>query len=290
MIVKKKHCYEEKFIAFIDILGFKDLIIRRGDEIIGQLVDTIKKSMAVYKERFVPDPSVPDTDSMGYKVLHIDPTYYLLSDSIILTMKDAENNLFRLLLGIIAIQKVFIKDNIFVRGAIVKGGIFESEDYHGSGNMVFGPGGIEAIQMEADYSIYPRIIVSESVLGSLKQKYLEAEEKSPPAKDLFRFILLRDKNGTCFIDYLTFEVLLPLISRGDSSFFDTHKTNILKQLRASEDLKGQEKYKARTKYLLLSEYHDFVVNENKEYLSCPQAKSIGIRIKGKENKFFSRPF
>jgi len=130
-------------------------------------------------------------------------------------------------------------------------------------------------------------------LDSLKKKYIESQGKSlivHKLEDLYRLIVLKDNNGISFIDYLSFEIMLPLLTKGDLSFISTHKSNILKQLRASEDLKDQEKYKARTKYLLLSEYHDFVVNENKEHLPSPQKKSIGIRIKGKGNKFFSRPF
>ncbi len=194
--------YKEKFIAFIDMLGFKNLINTHGDEIIDQIVDTIEKSLVEYKKRFDFDSSAPNIDMIGYKILNIYPKYYLLSDSIILTIEDAENNLIRFLTGIMAVQKEFIKSNIFVRGAIVKGEIFELEG--SNNNMVFGPGGIDAIQMEANHSIYPRIIVSESVLDSLKQKHLEAQKKNLAIlKDLFRFYTLKDNNGVCFIDYLS---------------------------------------------------------------------------------------
>ncbi len=195
--------YKEKFIAFIDILGFKNLIKTGGDKIIERVVETIHKSLSEYKNRFILPSSEPKTDMMGYKVLDIDPRYYLLSDSIILTMEDAENNLFRFILGIIAIQKEFIESNIFVRGAVVKGDIFESEGSVGIGNMLFGPGGIEAIQMEADYSIYPRIVVSKSILDSLREKCFESPEKSQIGRDLCRLIVLRDNSGISFIDYLS---------------------------------------------------------------------------------------
>lgn len=286
--MEKGYHYKEKFIAFIDILGFKNLVNNSGEEIIESVVETIEKSLGEYKDRFVLDPSNPDIDSMGYKVLDIDPEYYLLSDSIILTMDDAENNLFRFLLGIIAIQKEFIESNIFVRGAVVKGKIFESEGSDGIGNMVFGPGGIDAIQMEARDPVYPRIVVSESVLDSLKEKYFKPRVKTDIGRELFRVIVLKDNNGISFIDYLSFEILVPLLTRGDSKFIPEHKTNILKQLRASENLETNERYKIRSKYLLLAEYHDYVVNESKGYLKSYQKLSIGVRVK--RNRFFSRPF
>lgn len=288
MDMEAKYHYNEKFIAFIDILGFKNLVNTSGDEIIERVVDTIDKSIGEYKKRFIRDSPEPKTDMMGYEVLDIDPRYYVLSDSIILTMEDAENNLFRFLLGIIAIQKEFIKNDIFVRGTVVKGDIFELEGSDGISNMVFGPGGIDAIQMEASDSIYPRIIVSESVLESLKEKYVESREKSEIGRDLFRLIVLKDNNGISFIDYLSYEILLPLLTKGDLSFISTHKSNILKQLHPSENINARERYKIRTKYLLLSEYHDYVVNQCKQHLPSYRKLSIGIRIK--KNKFFSRPF
>jgi len=287
-----RYRYKEKFIAFIDILGFKNLINNSSEEIIERIVETIEKSLDEYRDRFIPNPSIPNTDSMGYKVLDIDPKYYLMSDSIILTMDDAENNLFRFLLGIITIQKSFIESNIFVRGAVVKGDIFESKGSEEISNIVFGPGGIEAIQMESRNSIYPRIVVSESVLESLKEKYLRPRVNSDIGRELFRLIILKDNNGISFIDYLNFEIFLTLLTRGDSKFISEHKTNILKQLKASETLDTKERYKIRTKYLLLSEYHDYILNENKQHLKelhLPgyQKLSMGIRVKGK--KFFSRP-
>lgn len=286
--MEKGYHYKEKFIAFIDILGFKNLIVTGGEGIIERVVETIEKSLGEYKKRFILDPSVPDTDMMGYRVLDIDPKYYLMSDSIILTIDDDENNLFRFLLGIITIQKKFIESNIFVRGAVVKGDIFESEGSDGISNMVFGPGGIEAIQMEARDPVYPRIVVSESVIESLKEKYHKPRVKSEIGRELFRLIVLKDNNGILFIDYLSFEILVPLLTEGDSKFITEHKTNILKQLSASENLDTKERYKIRTKYLLLSEYHDYVMNQCKQYLPSYRKLSIGIRVKGK--KFFSRPF
>lgn len=286
--------YKEKFIAFIDILGFKNLINKSGEKIIERVVNTIEESLDAYKEHFVPDHSTSDTDMMGYKVLDVEPKYYLMSDSIILTMDDKENNLFRFLIGITTIQRRFIAHNIFVRGAVVKGKIFETTASDGTSKIVFGRGGNEATRMESIDAIYPRIVVNGAILGGLKEKYSNPRVKSDIGQELFRLIVLKDNNGVSFIDYLSYEMLLPLLTKGDVRFIEVHKNNILKCLDDSKNLESKERYKARTKFLLLSEYHDYILNQNKELLKdredLPgyQKLSIGIRVKRKP--FFSRPF
>jgi len=289
------HHYKEKFIAFIDMLGFKDLIKNGGDEVIERVVRTIEESLDAYKKRFPEETPDPDTDLMGYKILDVDSKYYLMSDSVVLTIDDEENNLFRFLIGITTIQKKFIENGLFVRGAVVKGKIFESTASDGTSSIVFGPGGIKAYEMEQKQAVYPRIVVDETVLGCLREKYLNPRVKSDIGQLIFRLITLKDNNGIAFIDYLTPQLAAILFPKGDPKFIQTHKNAILKKLTASETLVQKEKrYKARTKFLLLAEYHDFILQEWKDnlkkYDKLPgyQKLSIGTRVKG--TKFFSRPF
>lgn len=293
--MEPKYQYREKFIAFIDIIGFKDLIDNTGEEIIERVVNTIEESLDAYKERFPDESSGPDTDLMGYQILKFKPEYYLMSDSIILTMDVRENNLFRLLFGVTTIQKKFIENNLFVRGAVVKGKIFETTASDGASSIVFGPGGIAAYKMESTDALYPRVVVSDTVLGCLKEKYLYPRVESDIGKHIFQNITLKDSNGITFLDYLTPQFPTVLFPKGDLKFIQTHKNAILKKLAASETLVPQKKrYKSRTKFLLLAEYHDYILHEwknalkNYDKLPGYQKLSIGTRVKGA--KFFRRPF
>ena len=79
--------YVNKLIAFVDIIGFKNIIDRHGERAISMIVDGIENALNSYRERFE-GPSPTPYDLTGRRIREIEPTYYLMSDSIVFTMED----------------------------------------------------------------------------------------------------------------------------------------------------------------------------------------------------------
>jgi|GEM_PF-663406 len=284
--------YQEKLIAFIDILGFKDKIKKSDENIIPLFVDTINSALKDYERYFNNSGDKQARDMMGCKILPLNPDYYIFSDSIVFTMKDEENNLIRFLTAIISLQKSFIKNDIFVRGAILKGKIFESKNGETNNSIVFGPGGVDAYEMESKEAIYPRILLSKEIVDKLYKRYNEIPENGLELlKRSLLIYVLKDNDGAYFLDYLGYGLFWDFLEKKEAEFLIVHKKNILNQLdqiRESQKNNNREKYFIRSKYFMLAEYHDFSCINNFIQRRLSPKYLIGSRINN--NTSFIRPF
>ena len=282
--------YVNKLIAFVDIIGFKNIIDRHGERAISMIVDGIENSLNRYRGHWQSDDDEPDMDIMGYPILNInDPTYYLLSDSIVFTMEDSENNLIRFFSAISHLQKTFIESGLFLRGGITKGKIFEKatllngngKELREKGSIVFGPGIIEAFKLESEVASWPRIVLAKKLVQVLKEKVDLAKSLSQPAHRFLNQFVLGDNNGEYFLDYLSITGFPSVKTDG---FLATHKRRILKELGDAD------KHKVKGKYLSLLQYHNFII---KLFFSYGETDlfigpSIGIRLL--PERFLYRPF
>ena len=284
--------YVNKLIAFVDIIGFKNIIDRQGERAISMIVDGIENALNSYRERFE-GPSPTSHDITGRRILEInDPTYYLQSDSIVFTMEDNENNLIRFLSAISHLQKAFIENRMFVRGGITKGEIFEKitlvngkgKELREKGSIVFGPGINEAVKLEAQVANWPRIVLAKELVEvNLKEKIDWAKSQSQVTHLCRNPSVLRDNKGEYFLDYLSITAFPPFKT---DDFLRTHKDRMLEEFRNAEELEAAEKYKVKGKYLSLSEYHNFIIDD-------PFSKAgtdLLIRMPIHNNLLFKRAF
>lgn len=132
--------YEDKYVCFIDILGFKNAIIHSTHSIqdIEEALRTMEEDMKK-KELFFRGPSIIQ-----------------VSDSIIVSCPIESNNLYYFIDIIVQLQQDLLFRKFPTRGAITKG-----EIYH-DGNRIFGPAYSQAVELEGKAK-FPVVTLSEEV-------------------------------------------------------------------------------------------------------------------------------
>lgn len=142
--------YKECYIAYLDILGFKNIISNfLCDEVFEIFTKNLKKPMDGFSKN-------------GKQVINMnDIRIKVMSDSVCFYV-DAEIK--NALVGLIATCLYFQvgllrrEQPILLRGAITKGNLYSDE------NVIFGPGYVSAYLMEENNAKYPRIIMTKSLI------------------------------------------------------------------------------------------------------------------------------
>ena len=169
--------YQEYYIAFIDVLGFKELIRKKGCEEICSIYDLIKQFRTIYGV-FDKDekPLVPKEKT------HVK----IMSDSVCIYIPaDEPYSLYLLCLMCLDFQnRMFEMDPpILLRGAITKGLLYSKDD------IIFGPGFVEAYLMEENNASVPRIIINKAVIDEYRNKGNEfADNIAPRDYDAFHYL------------------------------------------------------------------------------------------------------
>jgi hypothetical protein len=127
--------YEDKIVAFIDVLGFSEIVYSNTTESINRYFELVSNEFqsVVVKNQF---------------------RLILISDSIVVSTKHTNNNLKILIRILWGLQARLLVHGILLRGAISFGNLFLNK----SKNIIVGPGLINAYKMESQ-AIYPRIIL-----------------------------------------------------------------------------------------------------------------------------------
>lgn len=153
---------EECYVAFLDILGFKEYVkTTKPDDILKmfQELDIITKSL---KKDII---SFAETEEMKKKANTLPKELYLyiMSDSIILAIKCCHEGALHFLVD--CCQKIQAKllsqYHLTLRGGISKG------IYYGDQTINFGCGMIKACELE-EKAKYPRILIDKEILPELK--------------------------------------------------------------------------------------------------------------------------
>ena len=145
--------YQDRAVAFIDILGFKNLVAQ-------EKVSTILKAMEIIRSKV-------DLVS-GTKGSPIETSQF--SDSLILSAPNDGNGIIHLVHFAALLTSELFLHGIWCRGAITSGKMRHK------GSVAFGPALIDAIEMEGRLAIYPRILITYSV----SDRFIEAKNKILP--------------------------------------------------------------------------------------------------------------
>ncbi len=184
--------YTDKFVAFIDVLGFSDIINQTIDENIRH-IETFNQHIS----------HVLEIIKVEYERMF---SIKMFSGCICVSCKKDTHDLQYLLTELSYVQLYFSTNGIFIRGGLSQGPHFENE------NMIYSKGLIRAYELERQAN-YPRILIEDELAESLRNADHEFIMKSP--------------DGRYFLDYLDF---LYQEGMGQEEFLQFHKESIINQI------------------------------------------------------------
>jgi hypothetical protein len=152
--------YEDRYCAFIDILGFRNLV--RG---LHSSQDAIALRNVMRK---IHAPTSAPTVNWS-----VDFRAQSISDAIAISTTALDSGLYRILEAIEDLAVDLLREGYFIRGALVRGQL-----YHDA-SMVFGEALVRAYELESTIARFPRVVIGKEVMGDISRKGtgLFSEEK-----------------------------------------------------------------------------------------------------------------
>jgi hypothetical protein len=145
--------YSERYVAFADILGFSEIVMKTAKDTntvrFDNLVSVLEGIGALEGER----PNLAYTDFQ----------YQTFSDSIVISTVSTPTGLTDLLLTLVELTLRLMMNGLLLRGAIAKGKL-----YH-RGTVMFGPAFIDAYNIERTIAKFPRIVLNRATYEDIRE-------------------------------------------------------------------------------------------------------------------------
>lgn len=148
------HQYEERYVAFLDILGFSDLIERTAGATPAVALDAVVRALEIPHEVVLKDiilGRIGDISAAKH-------TLTAFSDCVAISTIASEQGLMNLLFHVRAILFRLLRLGFLARGGIARGLVYHRE------GKILGPALLEAYRLESRVAIYPRVILSPAVV------------------------------------------------------------------------------------------------------------------------------
>ncbi|PTS85502.1 hypothetical protein DBR00_06925 [Pseudomonas sp. HMWF032] len=204
------YSYEQRYVAFIDILGFRGHVNELGKN--GSHDKLVSLLQALHKIR---DSSRRDLLALKAFAFAKDLQATTFSDNIVISGEGDDFQYVLSVTGNLCVE--LLSQGYLLRGGISSGGLHHSQD------IVMGEGLVKAYELESQVAIYPRVIIDDCCL----QEALKESTTYPLTKDF---------DGFYYLDYLAKE------SNRGFRLFEKSREAIVQTL---EHGKPKEKAKAR---------------------------------------------
>ena len=244
--------YENRILAYLDILGFKETIIgsinKTTGEEIEQETDKINKLFENVLELYKKYDHI-DCNINSKKISHF-------SDSIVISYSiEEEAGVFHILSNILFFCASIISDGYLIRGAITYGKLYHSE------NKLFGPAMLSVYDMEKKLAFYPRIIFEKEIIA-LAEKYPARFPSKTEQSKIIKKMIKKDNDGLYYLDYFnTIDYILGA-SEGLIAYLISFKDKIIELEKKIED------NSIKSKYLWLKEKYNIALKNVKiKYLN-----------------------
>ncbi len=180
--------YEERIVAFVDILGFRSLIARtETDQALAENVLWILDCVRGMRDENRAGAD-PECDVVGRQIT-------IFSDSVVISYPTySPSCLFYAILDIVHLQMTMFGNGFPMRGGISLGEIHHRQD------LAFGPAFISAYDLESGSAIYPRIVITEDTIrrGLTKNPVNIPQEEKKAVLGMLR----RDSDELYYVDFL----------------------------------------------------------------------------------------
>jgi hypothetical protein len=169
--------YQEKLVAFIDILGISDKVEKGGYDS-AEIVDIMNKIRT-----YVDSGCSPLSSEGRLNSLQIGDGYFIIVDF------DCVDEICKIL-SVVQWQ-ILVYSHMLLRGALTAGGVAigDEEEYF------IGPAIIEVLKLEREIAIFPRIVVNNKEI----EKYIEPENIK------YKYIV-EDQDKIKYLDYIKYHV------------------------------------------------------------------------------------
>jgi hypothetical protein len=165
--------YQERYVAFIDILGFSALVKKSNSspELLTRIISILEEVQMYASIGQAMDASAANGPGTFFQDMFKMSTF---SDSILLSTKVnlIGLGLITTISGIICNR--LLHQGVFTRGAISKGNMIHTNQ------IAVGDGLIKAYKIESTSAIYPRIILDDVLIGDFQA--LEMQGRIPPLR------------------------------------------------------------------------------------------------------------
>jgi len=254
--------YENCFVAFLDILGFRSKILdsRNNDETLKILIESLNTCGAF------PSRGEKISESRNSRRIFVQGRFF--SDTILFFLKVKPHDLTQLFIIIRYLQDRLWEKKICLRGAVTLGEMY----WPSKGKSIsLGPALIEAYDLETKVAIYPRILISQKLYKYIIDYDLHAVPFAQSGQ-LIDFIR-RDFDGIYFLDLLNTKVTRTVdeeFNNSNSVFTiqwtaeaENSYTNILNKIDAliNENIECKNE-KISQKYKWLKSYKDTSDGQN----------------------------
>ncbi|MGF6636175.1 hypothetical protein [Paraburkholderia sp. MM6662-R1] len=193
--------YEERVVAFVDLLGFKEAIQRSahknesGRELLRRIHAALDIRIDGYAQAFAPMVDLQMSPS------DFDERFHSFSDFIVMSVKRDICAIGLLIYAVFKICRELLSQGFASRGGIAMGDLYHRQrdpEDSSAPPMVFGPAFVAAYQFESAHADSPRVIMQNSVWQHIEKKCREM-----PASRLSSFLrthVQRAEDGPAYVD------------------------------------------------------------------------------------------
>lgn len=189
----RKYNYENRVVAFIDILGFKQLVMESEKD--SSKFKALDRALSHLKR-------MENTDKWGLNLMEIEEDAQrhglekfdirksirvtCFSDSIVVSAKANEVNINHVVSSLVG-HLSYIGAELMSNGILIRGGMSVGNLTHTKENKIIGRAMIEAYELESKCANYPRIILSDKLLKMMNFPYRSKKERFPHNQYIKRF-------------------------------------------------------------------------------------------------------
>lgn len=181
--------YEDRIVAFVDVLGFKGLVDSSKNDV--KVLRNITSALSTLYEWIWKWEADGGDSSFAFTQF---------SDSVVLSAladtQDSFEMLLQLMLGIVDIA---YSNCIIVRGGIARGKLIHDNE------MVVGPAMVDAYFLESQIAKYPRIVISDELKTEFEvnlQEYVDSQPNLTEIPSFNKIFKQDDVDGLWYMDYI----------------------------------------------------------------------------------------